>query len=99
MALSIGRLGIPLCELYIVVPAVGDGAEAVALRDDVEEDKQALLDADVGGDLRGHVGQDPVRQFEKGALVKVGKVLEAVGHGEEQLQRAPLARGLYAAHV
>ena len=53
-------LGIPLCELHVVVPMVRYAAEAIPLRDDIEEHKEAFFDTYIGADLRFDVREDPV---------------------------------------
>ena len=53
-------LGIPLCELHIVVPVVRNAAEAIPLCDDIEEHKEALFHAYIGADLRFDVREDPI---------------------------------------
>jgi hypothetical protein len=68
-----------------VIPAIGGAAEAVALRDNVEEDEEALFNTDVGGELRLDVVEDPISEVDKGDLVHVAEVVEAVGNSHEQI--------------
>lgn len=88
-----------------MAPCVRRVAERVALCDDVEEDEQALLDADVLGvgarlRLRGHVCvlEDPVGELDEGELVHVAEVVEAVGDAVEEPARPVGARAAVDGH-
>lgn len=98
MAGGAGDANIPLGELDVMVPPVGDLAEAVTLSDNIEEDEERLLDADFGRDLRGDVCEDPVGEFEKRLLVHVGKVDEALRDCEHERHGSACTGGLYAVH-
>jgi hypothetical protein len=68
-----------------MIPAVGGVCEAVALCDNVEEDEEALFDADVGRELRLDVVEDPIGEVYEGDLIHVAEVVEAVGDAHEQV--------------
>lgn len=86
-----------LCKLHIMIPSIRHFAKRISLGHDIQEDKQTLLDTNVRAHLTLHIGQNPIRQLEKGGLVEMAKVEEAVGDGEEELHGASLAQGFDAA--
>jgi hypothetical protein len=89
----------PLGELHVVVPAVGGPLEAIALGDNVEEHEEALLYADLAGDVGFGVLEQPVGQLHEGDLVHVAELVEAVGHAVEQKARSLRACGAHDGHV
>jgi len=68
-----------------MVPAIGDFLEAVPLRDNVEEDEKALLDADVRRGVRLCVLDNPIGQLHEGDLVHVTELIESNGYAIQQV--------------
>lgn len=92
-------LGIPLCELDIVIPAVRRAAETIPLRDDIEEDEQALFDADFNAELRLNVVEYPVGQLNKGDLVHMAELDESVGNAHQEVHRPLRACRVLDGHI